>query len=231
MHHRSTTRKEGHHHHQEEPGSDAPEKVLARAWLEAHAHDPEVAGASLPDDHYRDPDTGETVGYEQSAWLTAGHRRHGREQLRSTEGHRGVLSYSHLKTELDPSRRYRAIIGRGQRNRDEMDVRVRLDRAMATLREDQQALLRMRYFEQLTLEDIAEELRTRKQSVHDKLQVAQQDLVRALAGWNLPVDLASELFGNRTREGRPSRDREGERLAAELAIVGYFASRQEADDD
>lgn len=200
-------------------GGGSPEKAAARAWLQAHAHDPEVAGASLPDDHYRDRNTGETVEDEQSAWMTLGRRSGGFDGPRSTEGHRGILP---LMPDVEDR------VGHGPRTHRELDVRVRLERAMARLRPDQQDLLRMKHFEGMSIEEMSAELGRVKSSVFEKLTNAQQDLYVAIAEtWSLPYDPAEEHLGLRAREGRPARDREGERRAAELV----FVATQTGDDD
>jgi hypothetical protein len=210
---------------------DAAEEVVARAWLKAHAHDPLLAGASLPQDHRRDPATGETIGTQMSGWLSSGWdaTEDGRE-------HRPVKSIhafdgdDNLWQQLQKywNNGYVPVMGRGPRSPRELDVQVRVERALAELREDQQQLIRMRFFEDMTLEAVAGELGRAKQSIQEKLMNAVQDLYVAIARtWNLPYDPAEEHLGIRAREGRPSRDRKGERRAAELAFV---ASRQEDDN-
>lgn len=200
------------------------EETEARKWLAKHAHDPEVAGASLPQDHHRS-ETGETAEWEQSGYLTAGDNFLGgvTSGTRSSESHRGLLSYSHLPVELTEELK---LFGQGGRTREELDTRVRLERAMRKLRGDQQALLRMRYFEAMTLEEMGAELGRAKQSVAEKVGTAEQDLYVAIAEtWNLPYDEADELLGVRP-EGRPGRDRDGERKAA---LRSFLAEKGDPD--
>jgi hypothetical protein len=99
---------------------------------------------------------------------------------------------------------------------------------MRKLRGDQARLLRMRYFEQMTNEDIGKELGKDESAIRRKVQVAAQDLYVAIAEtWALPYDPAEEHLGIHAREGRPARDREGERQAAERV----FVATQTGDED
>jgi RNA polymerase sigma factor (sigma-70 family) len=207
----------------------SPEEVEARAWLAAHARD--IEGASLPSDHRRN-ETGETVSPAPSGWLSAvgwttseGGREH--RPVKSLHAFDGdVELWQHLQNHAGTE--WVPVVGQGGRTSEELDTRVRLDRAIARLREDQQALLRMRFFEDCTQEDIAEELNVRLFAVQKKLANAIQDLYVSIAEtWNLPYDPAEEHLGIRVREGRPTRDREGERRAALLA----FAAPREVSED
>jgi RNA polymerase sigma factor (sigma-70 family) len=226
---KSTVRQPPHHPDEVDGGGGSPEEVQARAWLASHGRDPEVAGAGLPGDYQRDPDTGETLAPAPSAWLSQA----GWQVVEDGREHRPIISYHEQGSEalwerlmLAVGKRFGATSGTALTQR-EMDTRIRLDRAMSRLPEARQQLLRMAFFEDLPNVAIAAEVGLNESTVRRNLAVAVQDLYVAVAEtWALPYDPAEELLGIRP-EGRPARDREGERRAAELV----FVSTRIGDDD
>lgn len=183
----------------------------ARKWLAKH----QGVGGSLPDDHRRSA-TGETIEQDQSTYLAGG---------ASQELHRGLISYSGYRGDWSEELTDGVVLAaQGGRTPQELDTRNRMERALNGLRKDQQELLRMRYAERLTLEEIALELGTRKQSVHEKLGNALQDLLVGIAIlWGeAPVPIKRSAPDGR---GRPPRDREAEERAANEAIDAWLTAR------
>lgn len=101
-----------------------------------------------------------------------------------SEGRMSVYSYHSWGGDVETWERllrgygieYVPLADQGARSPEQLFIRDRMDHAMGFLREDQRELLRMRYYEDMTLEDIALELGVRWQSVQDKLATARQDL-------------------------------------------------------
>jgi RNA polymerase sigma factor (sigma-70 family) len=182
----------------------SPEEARARAWLKAHSTDPLVAGASLPSDHRRDPETGETLSREHAFDQSEDHRAlvsyskwdtvQDWEESRTAKHRRGEnADQDYLNTEYTP------VVGRGGLTPEQLDKRIRMERAFRSLPEARQHVLRLRFFEQLSVQELADELGIAKASARDRIAVAVQDLYAAIGEtWNDHYDLMKEVFGGTT---------------------------------
>lgn len=91
---------------------------------------------------------------------------------------------------------YTPVVGRGGLTPEQLDKRIRVDRALARLKPKQRQMLHMRYSEQLTLEAIAEEQGGSYQAAQQRLATATQDFVKAVGDtWLDDYDLLGEVFG------------------------------------
>lgn len=106
-----------------------------------------------------------------------------------------IDDYADWEDRQDPHK-YAPLVGRGGLTPDQLDKRIRMDRATARLLPEREELLRMRYSENLSLHDIAEEQGTTYQAVQQRLETATQDLYRAVGEtWEEDYDLLEEVFG------------------------------------
>jgi hypothetical protein len=166
---------------------DTAEEAEARAWLEAHADDPLVKDASLPRDHKR-AENGEGLDPSHGifSWVPHGHRR-----LLSLDAWPADW-FDRLQVIGGP---FHLEVTDGL-SPAQLDRQVRIGRALALLTPWQQKLLRMKYLEGMTYDDIMRETDRARGTIEDALTRAARSFERALERtWEQPYDLMEEVFG------------------------------------